>query len=78
MNSPFTFDRGIGVQASESPEELRYMVTSPGGTTAAAIAHLKDGQFTKLFASAVSAAARRSKELADFADAPAPRRRAAG
>lgn len=58
---------------SKAPEELRRMVTSPGGTTAAAIAKLQDGEFAELFASAVTAAARRSQQLANVADTPARR-----
>lgn len=54
-------------QTSETPDALRRMVTSPGGTTAAAIAKLQDGQFAELLSSAVGAAARRSQELADGA-----------
>jgi pyrroline-5-carboxylate reductase len=49
----------------EEPAELRRQVTSPGGTTAAALAVFNgpDG-FPKLAAEAVAAAVRRAKELA--------------
>ena len=52
-------------QSPESPETLRKNVTSPGGTTAAALAVLmgEDG-LTKLMSEAVAAAAKRSRELA--------------
>ncbi|MBE9477628.1 MAG: pyrroline-5-carboxylate reductase [Chloroflexi bacterium] len=45
------------------PAELRRMVTSPGGTTAAALARLEKGQFTELIKQAVRAAYERAKEL---------------
>lgn len=52
-------------QSPESPETLRKNVTSPGGTTAAALAVLmgEDG-LTELMTEAVAAAAKRSRELA--------------
>lgn len=43
---------------------LRQAVTSPGGTTAAALAVLEDGGFAALLAEATVAAAARSQELA--------------
>ena len=45
--------------------ELRRRVTSPGGTTAAALQGLSDGQFDALIASAVCAAHTRAKELGE-------------
>jgi pyrroline-5-carboxylate reductase len=52
-------------QAPESAEQLRKNVTSPNGTTAAALAVLMaaDG-FGPLLARAVAAAAKRARELA--------------
>ncbi len=52
-------------QSPETPDTLRKNVTSPGGTTAAALAVLmgEDG-LTKLMTEAVAAAAKRSRELA--------------
>ena len=52
-------------RAKESPEHLRKNVTSPGGTTAAALGVLmaKDG-LKPLMIRAVDAATRRSRELA--------------
>lgn len=53
-------------QSPETPETLRRNVTSPGGTTAAALAVLmaEDRGMTPLLTEAVAAAAKRSKELA--------------
>lgn len=58
--------RGAGrlLTASErSPSELRAQVTSPGGTTAAAVHVLEERGFRALIEDAVQAAARRSAEL---------------
>ncbi len=52
-------------QRGESPETLRGKVTSPGGTTEAAIRVLDDHFVKQAFVSAILAAARRSKELSD-------------
>ncbi|MGE5546083.1 MAG: pyrroline-5-carboxylate reductase [Solirubrobacterales bacterium] len=53
-------------QSTESAEQLRKNVTSPGGTTAAALAVLMaEGHgMTELMTEAIAAATRRSKELA--------------
>jgi pyrroline-5-carboxylate reductase len=52
-------------QESVEPEVLRQNVTSPGGTTAAALSVLMgDDGLGQLLARAVAAAAERSKELA--------------
>ena len=48
---------------SESPQELRRKVTSPGGTTQAAITHLEQNDAGIIFIHAIAAAAKRSKEL---------------
>lgn len=45
------------------PAELRRLVTSPGGTTAAALARLDKGDFSRLVKEAVAAAYNRAKEL---------------
>jgi pyrroline-5-carboxylate reductase len=50
-------------QSGKSPAELRRMVTSPGGTTAAALSQFEKGGFSELVLQAVVAAFERSKEL---------------
>jgi len=50
-------------ESGKSPQDLRDMVTSPGGTTLAGLSFLAEGKFTETVAGAVSAATRRSKEL---------------
>lgn len=45
------------------PAELRRRVTSPGGTTHAAITHLQQHEWAEIFAAAVAAAKRRAGEL---------------
>jgi pyrroline-5-carboxylate reductase len=57
---------GAGLMLKESPETaatLRERVTSPGGTTAAALAVLKESGVQEIFERALSAACRRSREL---------------
>jgi pyrroline-5-carboxylate reductase len=54
--------------ALESPEDcttLRKRVTSPGGTTERAIGILEQGDLRGLFATALSGARDRARELAD-------------
>lgn len=55
----------LAYQATESAEQLRINVTSPGGTTAAALAVLMDARtgFPPLLRRAVKAAADRGREL---------------
>jgi pyrroline-5-carboxylate reductase len=58
---------GAARLARESPEDpatLRGQVTSPGGTTAAALAVLEAADLRAIVAAAVAAATRRSRELA--------------
>jgi pyrroline-5-carboxylate reductase len=51
--------------SQEDPAELRRQVTSPGGTTQAALEVLMgEGGFGDLLARAVTAAVKRSRELA--------------
>ncbi|MCL4112686.1 UNVERIFIED_CONTAM: hypothetical protein GTU68_052133 [Idotea baltica] len=51
------------VSTDESPEELRKKVTSPNGTTEAAIKSFQNNSFEKVVEQALYAAAQRSKEL---------------
>ncbi|MCG6117310.1 MAG: pyrroline-5-carboxylate reductase [Aquimonas sp.] len=51
------------VESGEDPAELRRRVTSPGGTTQAAIETLQAGGIEPLIASAIEAAVRRGREL---------------
>ena len=51
------------VQSGQSPEELRSMVTSPGGTTAAGLRVLENRAVRAAFLDAVAAAAERSRQL---------------
>jgi pyrroline-5-carboxylate reductase len=58
--------RGAAVMLQEtgrSPEELRAMVTSPGGTTLAGLQALEARAFADVVAEGVVAATRRSREL---------------
>jgi len=50
-------------QSGETPAELRKKVTSPGGTTAAALNQFEKGGFNELVRRAVKAAYERAKEL---------------
>ena len=50
------------------PVELREMVTSPGGTTIAAIRHLEEAGVRAAFLNAIDAACQRSLELAQGGD----------
>lgn len=49
--------------SSDSPSELRRKVTSPGGTTAAAITHMQEKGMPQTIIDALKAAERRGKEL---------------
>ncbi len=53
----------IALESSESPEQLRRRVTSPGGTTQQAIDVFQQGGFVELVAKAVKAARNRSIEM---------------
>ncbi len=50
-------------KSGKKPADLRRAVTSPGGTTAAAIEQLEKGDFTGLITKAVEAALKRAQEL---------------
>ncbi len=51
------------IEGAESPEELRRKVTSPGGTTEAAIKIFEEGRFGELVGKAIKRACERSREL---------------
>ena len=51
-------------ESGDSPTTLREKVTSPNGTTAAALASFKDSGLSAIVADAMAAAAKRSQELA--------------
>jgi pyrroline-5-carboxylate reductase len=55
----------MALEASEEPALLRRRVTSPGGTTAAALAELEGGDLAGLYERALRAAAGRAHELGD-------------
>jgi len=55
-------------ETGEHPTVLRERVTSPGGTTAAAIRELEDHKVRAAFMTALASAAARSKELASGVD----------
>jgi pyrroline-5-carboxylate reductase len=50
-------------QSNEPAEQLRYKVTSKGGTTEAAIKHLEEKNFIPTIEKAIAAAVKRSQEL---------------
>lgn len=50
-------------ESDESPQQLRRKVTSPGGTTEAALRVMTERGFATILADAVQAAVRRSREL---------------
>jgi pyrroline-5-carboxylate reductase len=54
----------LAITSEAGPDVLRQQVTSPGGTTAAALSVFEDGGFRVLVDSALAAARRRSEELA--------------
>jgi pyrroline-5-carboxylate reductase len=50
-------------QGKDSPQELRRKVTSPGGTTEAALKYLESQRAGDIFQQAITAAERRGREL---------------
>ena len=54
----------LAITSEAGPDVLRQQVTSPGGTTAAALNVFEDGGFRVLVDSALASARRRSEELA--------------
>ncbi len=60
-------------ESAADPAELRQRVTSPGGTTMAALGVLEDRGFARAVRDAISRAAERAREMAEqFADRAAP------
>ena len=55
----------LALELGEPAADLRRKVTSPGGTTEAALAVLEEGGLRELFGRAIAAAHRRAGELAD-------------
>jgi pyrroline-5-carboxylate reductase len=53
----------LAAQSDKEPAELRRMVTSPGGTTAEAIATFEKGGFSELMYQAIKAAYEKSQKL---------------
>ncbi|HXV36976.1 MAG TPA: pyrroline-5-carboxylate reductase [Myxococcota bacterium] len=53
----------LALESGRGPAELREQVSSPGGTTLAGLAELREGGLRELVARAVAAATRRSSEL---------------
>lgn len=51
------------INSGISPEKLREMVTSPGGTTEAGLRIFEKGEFSKIVSEALEAAHKRAKEL---------------
>ena len=51
------------LESGKSPEQLRVQVTSPGGTTQAALAKMAEKGFAQAIMDAVDAAAKRGEEL---------------
>ncbi len=60
-------------QSGMHPAELRNMVTSPGGTSAAALHELESGRLRTVLSEAVWAAYRRTVELGEQLEANVPR-----
>lgn len=56
----------MALESTEDAATLRQRVTSPGGTTEQALKVLEEGNIRELFAQALSAANKRSEELADM------------
>lgn len=55
----------MALESREDPATLRRRVTSPGGTTAAAIEQLENGELAAVYQRALEAAAARAAELGD-------------
>jgi pyrroline-5-carboxylate reductase len=64
VNGTFRGACELLASSDKSPRELRQLVTSPKGTTAAAVSVLEDAGIREVFEEATNAAVRRAKELA--------------
>lgn len=67
----FTLETAFGaakmaLEASDEPTTLRARVTSPGGTTEAAVAVLQEGGLPRLLHEALATATRRARELGEI------------
>lgn len=60
----------LALESSENPKELRQRVTSPGGTTEAALQVMQANNLTTIIKQAIEAAQSRSAELAKLLGAP--------
>lgn len=58
----------MAMESDDSPHELRAKVTSPGGTTEAAITHMAENQLPEIIARAMQQAQARSVELSEKTD----------
>ncbi len=56
----------MALEGEEGPAVLRQRVTSPGGTTEAAVKVMEDAGIRGIFNQAIAAAARRARELGDL------------
>jgi pyrroline-5-carboxylate reductase len=54
----------LALESKRSPEELRKMVVTPGGTTAAGLAEMEKLETTKGLIAAAEAATKRRREMA--------------
>jgi pyrroline-5-carboxylate reductase len=64
VNGTFRGASELLAGSDKSPQELRQLVTSPKGTTAAAVSVLEESGIGAIFEKATDAAVRRAKELA--------------
>jgi pyrroline-5-carboxylate reductase len=64
VNGTFRGASELLAGSEKSPQELRQLVTSPKGTTAAAVSVLEESGIRAIFEKATEAAVRRAKELA--------------
>ncbi len=55
----------LAIEVQQDPAELRKKVTSPGGTTAAALQEFENGGMMELFSRGLNAAQQRAKTLAE-------------